>query len=80
MVLKHFRARFSKGVLEPLEAIDLEEGAEVSMSIEETPEPKHDPEAMRTGAGGWVGQHDPAELKRMIYEARITGSREASAP
>ena len=80
MVLKHFRARFSKGVLEPLEAIDLEEGAEVSVSIEETPSPKHDPEAMRAGAGGWIGQHDPEELKRMIYAARITGSREPPAP
>ena len=80
MVLKHFRARFSKGVLEPLEELDLEEGAEVSVSIEETPSPKHDPEAMRAGAGGWVGQHDPEELKRMIYEARIAGSREAPAP
>ena len=80
MVTKHFRARYSKGVLEPLEAIDLEEGAEVSLSIEETPSPKHDPEAMRAGAGGWVGQHDPEELKRTIYEARITGSRERPTP
>ena len=75
MVTKHFRARYSKGVLEPLEAIDLEEGEEVSLSIQK-PSPKHDPEAMRAGAGGWVGQHDPEELKRMIYESRITGSRE----
>ena len=73
---KHFRARYSKGVLEPLEELDLEEGAEVSVSIEETPSPKHDPEAMRAGAGGWVGQHDPDELIRTIYESRITGSRE----
>ena len=80
MVLRSIRARYSKGVLEPLEELDLEEGAEVSVSIEETPSPKHDPEAMRAGAGGWVGQHDPEELKRMIYEARITGSREAPAP
>ena len=75
MVTKHFRARYSNGVLEPLEAIDLEEGAEVSLSIEK-PSPKHDPEAMRAGAGGWIGQHDPEALKRMIYESRITGSRE----
>ena len=75
MVTKHFRARYTKGVLEPLEAIDLEEGEEVSVSIQK-PSPKHDPEAMRAGAGGWVGQHDPEELKRMIYESRITGSRE----
>ena len=80
MVLRSIRARYAKGVLEPLEELDLEEGAEVSVSIEETPEPKRDPEAMRAGAGGWVGQHDPEELKRMIYEARITGSREAPAP
>ncbi len=80
MVTRHVRARYSKGVLEPLEAIDLEEGAEVSLSIEEEPSPKHDPEAMRAGAGGWVGQHDPEELKRTIYEARITGSRERPTP
>ncbi len=76
MVTRHVRARYSNGVLEPLEAIDLDEGAEVSLSIKEAPSPKHDPEAMRAGAGGWVGQHDPEELKRRIYEARITGSRE----
>ena len=75
MVTRHFRARYSKGVLEPLEAIDLEEGEEVSLSVREEPSPKHDPEAMRAGAGGWIGQHDPEELKRMIYESRITGSR-----
>ena len=37
-------------------------------------------EAMRAGAGGWIGQHDPEELKRMLYEARITGSREPPDP
>ena len=76
MVTRHFRARYSKGVLEPLEAIDLEEGAEVSLSIEK-PSRKHNPDAMRAAAGGWIGQHDdPDELIRMIYESRITGSRE----
>ncbi len=77
MVLRSIRDRYSKGVLEPLEELDLEEGAEVSVSIKEAPSPKRDPEAMRAGAGGWVGQHDdPDELIRMIYESRITGSRE----
>ena len=76
MVLKHFRARFSKGVLEPLEELDLEEGAEVSVSIEETPSPKRNFEAFRRAAGSWKGNSDPDELIRMIYESRITGSRE----
>ena len=75
MVLKHFRARYSKGVLEPLEELDLEEGAEVSVSIEKAPSPKRDLEAFRRAAGGWKGNSDPEELKRMIYESRIRGSR-----
>ncbi len=33
-------------------------------------------EQLKAAAGGWVGMHDPEELKRMLYEARITGSRE----
>ena len=73
---KHFRARYSKGVLEPLDELDLEEGVEVLLTIRRAPSPKHDPKAMRAGAGGWAGQHDPEELKRMIYESCITGSRE----
>ncbi len=77
MVLKHFRARYSKGVLEPLEAIDLEEGAEVLLTIRRVPSPKRDLEAFRRAAGGWKGHHDdPDELIRMLYESRITGSRE----
>ena len=75
MVTKHFRARYSKGVLEPLEAIDLEEGAEVSLSIEEKPSPDEAGEAFRRSAGSWGGR-DPDELIRMLYESRITGSRE----
>ena len=80
MVLRSIRARYPKGVLEPLEEFDLEEGAEVSVSIKEARAPKHDPEAMRAGAGGWKGNSDPEELKRMIYEARIAGSREPPDP
>ena len=34
-------------------------------------------EAFRAAAGGWKGNSDPDELIRMLYEARITGSREA---
>ena len=76
MVTRHVRARYSKGVLEPLEAIDLEEGAEVSLSIEEEPSRERKLEAFRRSAGGWKGNSDPEELIRMIYESRITGSRE----
>ena len=33
-------------------------------------------EAFRAAAGGWKGNSDPDELIRMLYEARISGSRE----
>ena len=33
------RARYEKGVLTPLEPLDLEEGKEVMVSVEETPAP-----------------------------------------
>ena len=37
-------------------------------------------EKLRAAAGGWVGLHDPEELKRMLYQARIDGSREPPTP
>ena len=33
-------------------------------------------EKLRAAAGGWLGLNDPEELKRMLYQARIDGSRE----
>ena len=80
MVVRSVRALFSGGVFEPLEDVDLADDQEVLLTVDDKPSPKRDPEAMRAGAGGWVGQHDPEELKRMLYEARITGSREPPNP
>lgn len=78
-MIANVRARFSDGVLRPLEPLDLEEGADVMVSIEDVPPPERTIEALRASAGGWVGLHDPEDLKRMIYEARLTGSREKPA-
>lgn len=75
-MLMNVKAKFSKGVFRPLEPLHLAEGKEVTLSIEEVASPAHAIEALRASAGGWVGSHDPDELKRTIYEARVTGSRE----
>ena len=37
-------------------------------------------EQLRAAAGGWVGLNDPEEMKRMLYQARIDGSREPTVP
>lgn len=38
IVVRNVRARFSGGVLEPLDDLDLEEGAEVLLTLEEQPQ------------------------------------------
>ncbi len=76
-MIVNVRARFSDGVLTPMEPLDLAEGEEVTVSIEDAPPPDRTIRALRATAGAWKGSHDPEELKRMLYEARVTGSREA---
>ena len=75
-MIANVKARFSKGVLTPLEPLDLEEGQEVMVSIEDVPSTDRRLEALRASAGGWEGSRDPEELKRLLYEARVKGSRE----
>ena len=77
-MIANVKARFSNGVLMPLEPLDLEEGREVMVSIDADSQ-LSDEERLKitkSAAGGWKGSHDPEELKRMLYEARLTGSRE----
>ena len=76
-MIANVKARFSNGVLTPMEPLDLEEGQEVMVSIvEDVPSTDRRLEALRASAGGWEGGRDPEELKRMLYEARVKGSRE----
>lgn len=77
-MLRTIRAKFTDGTLKPLEHLDLEEGAEVTVSIEDSLPSDEIVQALRATAGAWKGKHDPEELKRMLYEARLTGSRQVS--
>lgn len=72
------KARFSKGVLEPLVRLDLEEGAEVLITLDagllETGEQRR--RRSMASAGAW-GRLDHGErMKRALYEARAAGSRD----
>lgn len=72
------KARFSEGVLKPLERLDLEEGAEVLITLDpglaETGEQRR--RRSKASAGSWGRPGDGERLKRALYEARITGSRD----
>ncbi|MCI0440078.1 MAG: DUF104 domain-containing protein [Chloroflexi bacterium] len=72
---KEIRARYTNGVLEPLEELELEEGREVIISIEEVISPDEALKAFRRALGAWKGTHDPEELKRKIYEDRLIHTR-----
>ena len=72
------KARYSNGILTPLEPLDLEDGAEVFISIDaplDTPSEER-VKTTKSAAGGWKGSQDPDRLIRMLYQARLTGSRE----
>ena len=68
------RARVKGGVLEPLEKLQLPEGKEVTLTIQEFP---HEPdlEAFRKVAGRWRGTIDAEKLIRDIYEDRLISTR-----
>ncbi len=68
------KARFSGGVLEPLEKLELREGEEVTVTILGLP-PKSDPGWLGRTAGGWVGLIDAEKLKREVYESRLVTTR-----
>ncbi len=74
------RARYEKGVLTPLEPLDLEEGKEVVVSVQDDATAKEEEDyetryaKFVSAAGGWkdtIGE----DFIDMIYESRITGSR-----
>jgi predicted DNA-binding antitoxin AbrB/MazE fold protein len=74
---KRVRVRFSKGVFEPLEAVELEEGTELSITFDEKYSRPLEERIKRTmsTAGAWKGRIDGEKLKREIYESRRAGSR-----
>ena len=76
-MIANVRARFSNGVLTPLEPLDLEEGAVVSVSVEAVVAGGEDQDsnAPMRAVGAWKGTHDPKVLLRNIYADRLLNSR-----
>ena len=68
------RARFSDGTLKPLEALELKEGDEVTITIVSSPS-KSGADWLERTAGAWAGLVDAEELKREIYDSRLIATR-----
>ena len=74
-MVREVRARFSGGVIEPLEHIDLEEGEEVTIVISKRPKGKEIRKALQATAGGWKGLVDTERLKRDVHADRLINTR-----
>lgn len=68
------KARYSGGLLEPLERLDLTEGQEVTVTILNIPLIR-DPDFLTGTAGGWAGLIDAEKLKREVNERRLLTTR-----
>jgi len=69
------RAKFSKGVIKPLEEVDIAEGKEITVIIEETPGLLEEKDVLEATAGGWKDLIDAEELKKNIYADRLISTR-----
>ena len=76
------KAIYSNGTLKPEFALDLEDGDEVTLTVESEPSLSFEErvELTRSSAGGWKGLHDPEEFIQAIREARRKGSRDEPTP
>ena len=73
------KATYSKGAIVPLKPLDIEEGADLSVSVEvesQTARAKRGIKVLQATAGRWKCTHDPDELIRDIYQARLSGTRQ----
>lgn len=72
---KTIKAKFSNGVIEPLEKLDLEEGEEITVTITETHKVSGKNNGLKKSAGGWKGLVDAEKLKKDIYADRLISTR-----
>lgn len=68
------RARVTRGVLTPIEPLDLPEGSEVDVTVD-AGFSEEDVAASRAAAGGWKGAVDAEALIRNIYDDRLILTR-----
>ncbi len=73
---RRIKAKFSNGVIKPLEKLDIKEGREITITIKEPPsEITKTIESLRNSFGGWKGLINTEELKKNIYKDRLINTR-----
>ena len=65
-----FRARVTRGMLAPIEPLDLPDGSEVDVTVETGPSEAAGAEAIRATSGAWADLLDCEEFERAVYDRR----------
>ena len=65
---KKVRAIYRNGVIEPLENMDIEDGAEITITVSEPV--TNGAEGIKKSFGGWKGLIDADQFLKDIYESR----------
>ncbi|MBI5789233.1 MAG: antitoxin family protein [Candidatus Schekmanbacteria bacterium] len=74
--MKTLKAKYSNGVLNPMEKLPFSEGVELTISIlSPDTEPKKD--LFAKAAGAWKGKVDAKKLINDIYADRLVSGRKA---
>lgn len=68
---KTLQARFTKGMIEPLEKIDLNGGKEITVTIRAVSILSKPKDVLDATAGGWKGLINAEKSKRNIYADRL---------
>ena len=79
-MLKTIKARYINGLLEPLEAIDLAEGSEITITLEDVSPPLSEEERRRrflSSAGGWKDIVDEKFLDEIYHQRSLCTRPEA---
>lgn len=77
-MIRTVNARYAKGILTPLEPLELEEGAEVVLNIELAPSPDSKQETVKrkfrvipNHSGLLPGMDDPKKMKQLLEDEDI---------
>ncbi len=74
-MIKAIKAKYSEGMIKPLEKLEIKEGTELTVIISETPREVKDEDVLDVTFGGWVELIDGEELKKNIYADRLISTR-----
>ncbi len=76
-MIKSIKAKFSDGVIIPLEPLSFAEGEEIVVTLDVKPDlsPEERRKLTMSAAGGWKGNVDAEQLKKDIYASRKVNTR-----